>query len=50
MGSSYNYFDPVSYTTSLVIGLEQKINRLLLKIFMEKHGFKNLIENDGIII
>lgn len=44
MGTTYDYFDPLSHTANPEIGPMQKRNRLLLKSLMEKHGFKNLPE------
>lgn len=44
MGTGFDCFHPLSHTTNPAIKLEQRINRLLLKTLMEKHGFKNLAE------
>ena len=41
MGTGFDCFDELSHTVSSNIGQKQKINRLLLKTLMEKHGFKN---------
>jgi zinc D-Ala-D-Ala dipeptidase len=41
MGTGFDCFHPLSWTDSDGIGLEQKLNRLLLKKAMERHGFKN---------
>ena len=41
MGTGFDCFDELSHTANANIGHQQKINRLLLKSLMEKHGFKN---------
>jgi D-alanyl-D-alanine dipeptidase len=41
MGTGYDCFDTLSWTENKRIGLQQRINRILLKALMEKHGFKN---------
>jgi D-alanyl-D-alanine dipeptidase len=41
MGTGFDCFDELSHTESFDIGHKQKINRLLLKTLMDKHGFKN---------
>jgi D-alanyl-D-alanine dipeptidase len=41
MGTGFDCFHELSHTESKQIGLQQRINRLLLKTLMEKHGFKN---------
>ncbi|MBN1364860.1 MAG: M15 family metallopeptidase [Syntrophaceae bacterium] len=41
MGTGFDCFHEFSHTENKNIGLQQKINRLLLKSLMEKHGFKN---------
>ena len=41
MGTGFDCFDELSHTANINIGHQQKINRLLLKSLMEKHGFKN---------
>jgi len=41
MGTGFDCFDELSNTANINIGRQQKINRLLLKSLMEKHGFKN---------
>lgn len=41
MGSSYDFFDPISHTENLQVKGKAKLNRLMLKRVMEKHGFKN---------
>jgi D-alanyl-D-alanine dipeptidase len=41
MGTGFDCFDELSRTANANIGRQQKINRLLLKSLMEKHGFKN---------
>lgn len=42
MGTAYDYFDKLAHTLNPAIGAVQKANRALLKLAMEKHGFKNL--------
>jgi zinc D-Ala-D-Ala dipeptidase len=41
MGTGFDCFDELSHTANVNIGQQQKINRLLLKSLMEKHGFRN---------
>lgn len=41
MGTGFDCFNELSHTANTNIGRQQKINRLLLKSLMEKHGFKN---------
>ena len=41
MGTGFDCFHELSHTANANIGQQQKINRLLLKSIMEKHGFKN---------
>jgi D-alanyl-D-alanine dipeptidase len=41
MGTGFDCFHELSHTENGNIGQRQKINRLLLKSLMEKHGFKN---------
>jgi len=41
MGTGFDCFHELSHTANKNIGYQQKINRLLLKTLMEKHGFKN---------
>jgi len=41
MGTGFDCFHELSNTENKNIGQQQKINRLLLKSLMEKHGFKN---------
>jgi zinc D-Ala-D-Ala dipeptidase len=41
MGTGFDCFDGLSHTANINIGHQQKINRLLLKSLMEKHGFRN---------
>ena len=41
MGTGFDCFHELSHTANKNIGQQQKINRLLLKSLMEKHGFKN---------
>ena len=41
MGTGFDCFHELSNTANANIGHQQKINRLLLKSLMEKHGFRN---------
>lgn len=41
MGTGFDCFDELSHTANINIGTQQKINRLLLKSLMAKHGFRN---------
>jgi D-alanyl-D-alanine dipeptidase len=41
MGTGFDCFHELSHTANINIGHQQKINRLLLKSLMEKHGFRN---------
>jgi len=41
MGTGFDCFDELSHTANTNIGRQQKVNRLLLKSLMEKHGFRN---------
>jgi zinc D-Ala-D-Ala dipeptidase len=41
MGTGFDCFDELSHTANISISQQQKINRLLLKSLMEKHGFRN---------
>lgn len=41
MGTIFDFFDPASHTASLAISHEAQLNRQLLKLLMERHGFKN---------
>jgi D-alanyl-D-alanine dipeptidase len=41
MGTGFDCFHELSNTANTNISRQQKINRLLLKSLMEKHGFKN---------
>jgi D-alanyl-D-alanine dipeptidase len=41
MGTGFDCFHELSNTANANIGRQQKINRLLLKSLMEKHGFRN---------
>jgi D-alanyl-D-alanine dipeptidase len=41
MGTGFDCFHELSHTANKNIGPQQRINRLLLKTLMEKHGFKN---------
>lgn len=41
MGSSYDFFDPISHTINNAISEQQQINRLKLKNMMARYGFKN---------
>jgi D-alanyl-D-alanine dipeptidase len=41
MGTGFDCFHELSHTVNKNIGNQQKINRLLLKSLMDKHGFRN---------
>jgi D-alanyl-D-alanine dipeptidase len=41
MGTGFDCFHELSNTGNTTISRQQKMNRLLLKSLMEKHGFKN---------
>jgi zinc D-Ala-D-Ala dipeptidase len=41
MGTGFDCFHEQSHTASPLVGREQRLNRLLLKTSMEKHGFRN---------
>lgn len=41
MGTGFDCFGELSNTANKSIGRQQKLNRLLIKSLMEKHGFKN---------
>ncbi|HOG17394.1 MAG: D-alanyl-D-alanine dipeptidase [Syntrophaceae bacterium PtaU1.Bin231] len=41
MGTGFDCFHELSHPENPGIGLQQRINRLLLKTLMEKHGFRN---------
>ena len=41
MGTGFDCFHERSHTANTTINRQQKINRLLLKSLMEKHGFRN---------
>jgi D-alanyl-D-alanine dipeptidase len=41
MGTGFDCFHELSHTANANIGRQQKMNRLLLKSLMEKHGFRN---------
>lgn len=41
MGTGFDCFHELSNTANKSIGQQQRINRILLKSLMEKHGFKN---------
>lgn len=41
MGTGFDCFHELSHTANKSIGQQQRINRLLLKALMEKHGFRN---------
>lgn len=44
MGTGFDCFHERSHPENPEIGLQQRINRMLLKVLMDKHGFKNLKE------
>src|SRR5690606_5821766 len=39
MGTSFDFFDELSWPASLMVTSQQRANRLLLRSIMEKHGF-----------
>jgi D-alanyl-D-alanine dipeptidase len=41
MGTGFDCFHEKSHPANNQVGLEQRVNRILLKTLMEKHGFKN---------
>lgn len=41
MGTGFDCFHELSHTANKAVGERQRINKLLLKTIMEKHGFKN---------
>lgn len=41
MGTGFDCFHTQSHTENKEIGYQQRVNRMLLKTLMEKHGFKN---------
>ena len=41
MGTGFDCFHELSHTGNTDVGLQQRINRLLLKALMEKRGFRN---------
>jgi D-alanyl-D-alanine dipeptidase len=41
MGTGFDCFHELSHTANKSVGEQQRINRLLLKTLMEKHGFRN---------
>ncbi len=41
MGTGFDCFHELSHTENKKIGLQQRINRMLLKSLMEKYGFRN---------
>jgi D-alanyl-D-alanine dipeptidase len=41
MGTGFDCFHELSHTGNRNIGTQQRINRILLKSLMEKHGFRN---------
>jgi len=41
MGTGFDCFHELSHPENPGIGLLQRVNRLLLKTLMEKHGFRN---------
>jgi len=44
MGSAWDFFDPLSWPTSLDVSLPQKTNRETLREIMLRHGFNPLAE------
>jgi len=41
MGTGFDCFHEMSHPANNRVGLQQRVNRMLLKTLMEKHGFKN---------
>jgi D-alanyl-D-alanine dipeptidase len=41
MGTGFDCFHELSHPLNEKVGLQQRMNRMLLKTLMEKHGFKN---------
>ena len=41
MGTGFDCFHELSHTENAGVGYQQRLNRLLLKTLMEKHGFRN---------
>ena len=41
MGTGFDCFHALSHPENLQVGVQQRINRLLLKSLMDKHGFKH---------
>lgn len=41
MGTGYDCFDELAHPANSRVGIQQKMNRLLLKSLMEKHGFSH---------
>jgi len=41
MGTGFDCFHELSHPLNKKVGLQQRMNRMLLKTLMEKHGFKN---------
>lgn len=41
MGTIFDFFDETSHTDSTAISTQAQLNRQMLKILMERHGFKN---------
>lgn len=41
MGAGFDCFHELSHTVNKKLGVQQRVNRVLLKTLMEKHGFKN---------
>ncbi len=44
MGTGFDCFNELSHTENPTLNPQQRANRLLLKILMDKYGFKNLAE------
>jgi zinc D-Ala-D-Ala dipeptidase len=41
MGTGFDCFHELSHPQNSRVGLQQRMNRMLLKVLMDKHGFKN---------
>jgi len=44
MGTNWDFFDPISWPSSLEVPPQFRANRMLLQITMMKHGFNSLQE------
>ena len=44
MGTGFDFFSPLSWPTSMAVSSQQRVNRLLLRSVMLRHGFRPLAE------